>query len=685
MSRAEEAMNALQEREEIYRSMVDQAADSIVLFDAETLEFTEFNDTACRELGYTREEFAALRLPDIQGILDPAELPVRVAAMVRAGRGTFENQHRCKDGTIRHCRVSNRVVRIHGRNYVTAVWIDTTDRKTAEARLAELNRDLQLKVAELEAIRDTVPIGIAISDNADCTKITYNPAFAGMLNIPVGRNCAMRAPEGERFDSYRFLRDGRELAIDELPMEEAASRGIVIHNREFDVVRDDGVTVHLCGNTAPLFDEQGRTRGAVGAFWDIGDRKNVEAAMLKAREAAESANRAKSEFLANMSHEIRTPMTAILGFADLLADADLSSDERHEFLQGIRRNGAALIKLIDDILDLSRIEAGEFTVQQTDCPLQPIIDDVVATARISAEAKGLSLTVEHESRLPATIYTDPSRLRQILVNLVGNAVKFTHHGGVRLILRHTDREGGRPQMRFTVSDTGCGIPANTIDRLFQPFTQVDASASRRHGGAGLGLSISRRLAEALGGSIDVTSELGQGSAFTLRLDIGQGDKHIRTTPPAADATEQPAERNAVISGRVLLVEDDADVQRIICRFLHNANLEVDLANNGLAACESAELSRQERRPYDLILMDIQMPEMNGYEATRELRKRGWQGPIIALTAHAMTGDREKCLAAGCDDYIAKPAAVFGLKTILTQYLSPRPTNAISAGNAGRET
>jgi len=376
---------------------------------------------------------------------------------------------------------------------------------------------------------------------------------------------------------------------------------------------------------------------------------------------AESATRAKSEFLANMSHEIRTPMTAILGYTDILMGS-LSDAEHLELVHTIRRNGDHLLAIINGILDLSKIESGKLQMERIACSPAALLADVVSLMRVRAAGKNLDLTLEYAGPCPATILTDPTRLRQILVNLVGNAIKFTEAGEVRIVAGVVDRDTAKPKFACRVIDTGIGMTAEQIQSLFQPFQQADASTSRKFGGTGLGLAISKRLAEMLGGDITVESEPAKGSTFTVTINTGPLTGIAFSDRPAeALATPAPTGAGAsntaampALNCRVLLVEDGPDNQRLIAFLLKKAGATVSLAGNGLVACREVMAACKRGEPFDVVLMDMQMPILDGYEATRQLRSEGYGRPIIALTAHAMTEDRQTCLDAGCDDYLTKP-------------------------------
>lgn len=375
----------------------------------------------------------------------------------------------------------------------------------------------------------------------------------------------------------------------------------------------------------------------------------------------EAANRAKSAFLANMSHEIRTPMTAIQGFADLLIDPNHSADERWDYLNTIRTNSQHLLAIINDILDLSKIEAGKMTVERIPCSPSQLMAEVTSLMRARARSKNLALDVEYANPIPESIQTDPTRLRQIVINLIGNAIKFTEHGGVRLVLGMSDAEGTNPQLSVQVIDTGLGMTVDQTNRIFQAFTQADETMARRFGGTGLGLTISKRFAEMLGGEITVESELNKGSKFKVTVETGslQGvrmldSRSITIKPMPHESAKQPALPVASFACRVLLVEDGADNQRLISFVLKKAGVDVTLADNGQIGLEKALANHEAGTPFDVILMDMQMPVLDGYSATARLRAEGYTRPIIALTAHSMSHDRDKCLTSGCDDYAAKP-------------------------------
>ena len=408
------------------------------------------------------------------------------------------------------------------------------------------------------------------------------------------------------------------------------------------------------------------------------DLQNQNEDLQRAREKAEAAATSMSLFLANMSHEIRTPMTAILGFAEVLSEEQANPADQSFAVGAIRRSSEDLLTIINDILDLSKIEAGGMGVEIVPCAPLSIIQDVVALMQAQALSSGLELFMELKAPVPEIIETDPTRLRQILINLIGNAIKFTEHGGVKVVVDlnkeklepridqdSSDAPPADIRLRIQVMDTGIGINDAQRNRLFQRFTQADPSTTRRFGGTGLGLTISRHFSRMLGGNITSTSEVGLGSVFTVEIGIGNAGPHemVSILPPYPHEKVNLKLKNVAASNNpkqskkeitVLVAEDGEDNQRLIVHHLSRAGMKVIVANNGLEAVDLAVAAQKQSSAPDVILMDMQMPIMDGYEATLKLRELGWRGAIVAITAHAMTGDRERCTQAGCDDYLTKP-------------------------------
>lgn len=497
-------------------------------------------------------------------------------------------------------------------------------------------------------------------------------------------NMLMPSPYREAHDQYlaKYLATG--------------SRKIIGIGREVVGQRKDGSTfamqLAVSEVTVQPHEHGPSTTLFTGIVRDLTDQKRAERALITAKESAEDANKAKSEFLANMSHELRTPMTAILGFSELIVD-NSECPESRDAAQTIHRNGRYLLELINDILDLSKVETGMLELSPRSVDPSVVVAEVASMMRLRAAKKGLHLQERFEGDLPAAIYSDPKRLKQILSNIVENAIKFTTEGSIEIVARVSSSSSNTPSLCIDVVDSGIGIADNQLEKIFLPFVQADGSMTRRFGGTGLGLSISRQIAQALGGDIEVVSELGVGTTFTLSLpyEVSTETETSETEAPSVTtqdvprctrrSTSKPEESSSANleaqrqpfgkegpTCRVLLAEDGTDNQRLISLLLRKSGAEVTVVDNGQLAVSEATNALARSEPFDVILMDMQMPVLDGYDATRTLRANGYQHPIVALTAHAMTSDRSKCLEAGCDDYATKPIQREKLVELLATYV-----------------
>jgi PAS domain S-box-containing protein len=536
-----------------------------------------------------------------------------------------------------------------------------------EARLLEVERSERIRqLAELEveslrryqSLADAVP-HIICRTRSDSTPDYFNRAWVDYTGI------SLEASLGSGWH--------RAFHCDDLARVLRTWVDALISGNSFEtdcrLRRADGVyRYHLIRAVPERRGASGEVIAWIGTAIDIDDRIQSEKEMIRAKEEAESASLAKTQFLANVSHEIRTPLSAIIGFSELLLNPSQTPEDRLQGAATIHRNGQQLLHLINEILDISKVESGKMELDESDTDLLLLLREMISLFELKAAEKGLRFEVAVEGKgVPSIVRTDPMRLRQILVNMIANAVKFTEKGSVRMsVLLRQD------SLIFRVRDTGVGIPSESRARLFQPFSQVDNSTSRRFGGTGLGLVLSKRFAESLGGDVSLVESSALGSVFEARVHcaaVGTAVLPVGTHAMSRSRVDAPVEPDAgALSGFSLLLVDDAlDNQVLISRFLRMAGASVQVLGGGREAVAAALSPEGER--FDLILMDIQMPEMDGHEATRAMRAQGWVKPIIALTAHALRSEREKCLESGFDDHFTKPIDRMKLISCLAQWLT----------------
>ncbi|MBK8267306.1 MAG: PAS domain S-box protein [Planctomycetes bacterium] len=635
--------------------------EAIVLFDRAGL-VRKWSTGAEQLYGYSEAE--VMGKPWSQFVPDDRQASMR-RLLRRACLGeninSIDSTHHRKDGQPLDVRLSWAPVR-DSRGEVTGILMMARDATAVNKVLTE--------AAYLRVLVDVLPV-VVFYLNVQGHVRFINRASISLLGIDsetaMGRH--IRDVMGEAL--YKQSQECIERAI----------RGAAV---DYELILENSQSETRClqMTVRPDHDGLGRILGVVGVASDISAAKRYEAELEKtnqelsrAKALSEAATQAKSEFLANMSHEIRTPMTAILGFADVLMTPDVSPAEVHEAAGTIRRNGVHLLEIINDILDISKIESGRIAIESIPCSPELLVREVVELMRIRADEKKLSLDVEYRGDIPSRISTDPTRLRQILINLVSNAIKFTQMGGVSLIVSTENCPTRGPLIVFEVEDSGMGISPASLSRLFQPFEQGDTSTTRRFGGTGLGLVISRRLARFMGGDIQVDSTPGIGSTFRAFVSAGPIDGPQRLSPDQTDpvvthpsrAIAPSATGDALQGCRILFAEDGLDNQLLISRLLEKSGANVRLVDNGRKALDAALAAWQKQEPFDVLLLDMLMPEMDGYEATRRLREAGYRGPIIALTASAMHQDRERCMESGCDWFAAKPIRRDELISIIARF------------------
>lgn len=712
----------MRESEEKFKAIFDNTLDGVLIADIQSRRFILANNMICKMLGYHIDEIMKLGVMDIH---PEEDLPYIIEQFERQCRNEIASgmntPMKRKDGTVFYADINTSFVEISGERYIFGSFRDVTERKINEDAIRHLNATLEKRVTErtveLHATIDTLEREVEnrrkaekeLKESEDHYRRITESFTDYIYTVRVENGAAMETRHGEgcldvtgyseeEFSADPYLWINMVFADDRDLVQNRALKtmgGIAVPAIEHRIIRKDGTLRWVRSTCVQKYDAEGTLQSYDGLIQDITERKRTEAELLndrdyleeivaertselmEAKEAAETAVRAKSEFLANMSHEIRTPMNAIMGMARLALDTKLTPEQK-EYLDVINQASQSLLNVLNDILNLSKIESGKLTLENVVFDLKSIAAESFSIISVQAGEKGLVL--EH-SILPGTpqmLKGDPTRLKQVLINLLGNSVKFTHKGSISLQVKEMNPEESKKTNRatilFSVRDTGIGIPYERQKEIFDAFSQVDGSITRKYGGTGLGLAICKRLVELMNGTIWVESGPQKGTTFNFIATFEIADTSTLSEQASMEKTSMPAfsiKESGPLKNRplkILLAEDNDFNQLLAVRLLEKDGHSVTVAGNGTKAIEYLE-----KELFDLVLMDIQMPEMDGFTATGIIRNNSSKVldhdiPVIAMTANSLNGDREKCLSAGMNDYISKPFQRSDLYSVIERYV-----------------